>query len=62
MKGWSQVRSVVRNLFHREHLEARLNDELRGYVEMLTDEKVAAGVACERRGGWPWWRLAAWRR
>ena len=47
MAVWSRLLSLVRNLFRREHVEGRLNDELRGYVEMLTDEKVAAGMAAK---------------
>jgi predicted permease len=41
--GW-WVRSVWRNLLHKRSVEAGLSAEVRGYVEMLTDEKVAAGV------------------
>jgi predicted permease len=38
------VRGVRRNLLHRRSVEAGLRAEVRGYVEMLADEKVAAGV------------------
>jgi predicted permease len=46
MQSW--VRSVWRNLLHKRSVEAGLSDEVRGYVEMLTDEKVAAGVPPEQ--------------
>ena len=48
------VGSVWRNVFDRRRVEAGLSAELRGYVEMLTDEKVAAGVslAQARREAW----------
>ena len=38
------VGSAWRNLWQRRSVEAGLSDEVRGYVEMLTDEKVAAGL------------------
>src|ERR1700755_3018320 len=40
----ARVQSLVRNLFLRRRVESELDDELRGFVEMLTDEKVAAGA------------------
>ena len=42
------VRGVWRNLLQRRSVEAGLRDEVRGYVEMLADEKVAAGVPVAR--------------
>ena len=42
MRGW------WRNLFGRSAVERELDDEVRGYVEMLTDEKVAAGMPVAR--------------
>jgi len=52
LRAW--VGSVWRNVFDRRRVEAGLNVELRGFVEMLTDEKVAAGVplAQARREAW----------
>src|SRR5271167_3666277 len=44
MTVWSRLLSVMRNLFHRDRVDGLLSDEVRGYVEMLTDEKVAAGM------------------
>ena len=41
----ARVRSFMRNLFLRRRVEVALEDEVRGFVEMLTDEKVAAGTA-----------------
>ena len=38
------VGSLWRNFFDRRRVEAGLTAELRGYLELLTDEKVAAGV------------------
>ena len=48
------VGSLWRNFFCRRRVEAGLHVELRGFVEMLTDEKVAAGVpfAQARREAW----------
>jgi predicted permease len=42
IRAW--VRGVWRNLLHKRRVEAGLKDEVRGYVEMLADAKVAAGV------------------
>ena len=42
------VGSLWRNLLHKRRVEAGLSAEIRGYVEMLTDEKVAAGVPYAR--------------
>ena len=39
-----RMRSALRNLFKKEKVERQLDDELRSYVEMAADEKVAAGV------------------
>ncbi len=39
-----RVRTLLRNLFARHRVERELDDELRAYVELLTDEKVAAGM------------------
>jgi predicted permease len=41
------VWSIIRNLFLRRRVEGALDDEVRGFVEMLTDEKVNAGAAIE---------------
>jgi putative ABC transport system permease protein len=41
----SRIRSGFRNLMNKPHAEAELDDELRAYVEMVTDEKVAAGIS-----------------
>jgi len=43
MRLWPRIRSQLRNLFLKESVERRLDDELRAYVEMVVDEKRAAG-------------------
>jgi hypothetical protein len=40
---WSRMLSLLRNLFYKRRVEGQLEDEVRGYVDLLTDEKVAAG-------------------
>ncbi len=40
-----RIRSAIRNLMNKPRAEAELDDELRNYVEMVTDEKVAAGLS-----------------
>jgi predicted permease len=45
MKLWSRITSVLRNLFLKQQVENQLDDELHAYVDMLTDEKIAAGMS-----------------
>ena len=40
----SRIRSVLRNLFRKQRVEKLLDDEVRAYVEMIADEKIAAGL------------------
>ncbi|HTY83855.1 MAG TPA: ABC transporter permease [Silvibacterium sp.] len=44
MKILSRARSAMRNLFRKPQVEAQLDEELRAYVDMMTEEKIAAGV------------------
>jgi predicted permease len=41
----SRINSIARNLFRKKRVERELNDEVRAYVEMMTDEKIAEGVS-----------------
>jgi len=45
MMGLSRLISLWRNLFHRTHVERDLDDELRAYVDLLSEEKVRAGMS-----------------
>ena len=42
---WSHIKSALRNLIHRQRVEADLDDEVRSYVDALTDENIAAGLS-----------------
>jgi putative ABC transport system permease protein len=44
-KLWSRVNSAMRNLFRKRHLESQLDDEIRAYVDMVADERIAAGMS-----------------
>lgn len=44
---FERVRSLIRNLFRRPQVEQDLDDEVRAYVEMIADEKVAQGMTVE---------------
>ncbi|HEY3703617.1 MAG TPA: ABC transporter permease [Terracidiphilus sp.] len=44
---WAHLKSVFRNLLDKRRVEAELDDEIRSYVEILTDEKIVAGCAPE---------------
>ena len=45
MNLWSRIKSGLKNLFHKDKAEGHLDDELRAYVELLTDEGIAAGMS-----------------
>src|ERR1035437_105575 len=45
MKARSRVKSILRNLFQKPQVERQLDDEIRAYVDMLTDEGIAAGMS-----------------
>ena len=44
MTALSRLASLWRNLFHRRQVERDLDDELHAYVDLLSDEKVRAGM------------------
>lgn len=39
------LKSILRNLFRKPQVENSLNEELRAYVDMVADEKIAAGAS-----------------
>lgn len=41
----SRVKSLIRNLWHKQRVDAELDDEVRSYVELVTDERIAAGMS-----------------
>ena len=45
MKLWSRTTSMLRNLFRNRQVENQLDDEVHAYVNMLTDERIAAGMS-----------------
>ncbi len=45
MKLWSRTTSMLRNLFRKRQVEKQLDDEMHAYVDMLTDERIAAGMS-----------------
>jgi len=44
---WSHIKSALRNLLHKQQVESELDDEIRSYVDAVTDEKIAAGLSPE---------------
>src|SRR6185369_16819031 len=42
-----RISSLLRNLFRKAHAERDLDEEMRTHLEMLIDEKVAAGMVLE---------------
>ncbi len=47
MRAAHRFLSLLRNLFRKEHLERELDEELHCHLEMLAEEKVAAGLPPE---------------
>jgi predicted permease len=45
MKLWSRINSILRNLFQKQQVESQLDDEVRAYVDMMTDERIAVGMS-----------------
>ena len=41
------LRSVWRNLFHKHAADSTLDEEIRSYLQLLVDEKLAAGIDSE---------------
>lgn len=44
MAAFPRLRSLVRNLFRGGRADLELDAELRGYVDLLTEEKIARGI------------------
>src|ERR1700759_5542317 len=44
MELLSRIRSTLRNLFRKRQVEAELDDEVRAYADLVTKEKIAAGI------------------
>src|ERR1700733_15852375 len=44
MQFWSRIRTVLRNLFRKQQVEIQLDDEVRAYVTMMADERIAGGM------------------
>lgn len=47
MELWTKTRSLFRNLFRKPEVESDLHAEIHAYVEMVTEEKIAAGMPYE---------------
>lgn len=45
MAPWLRIKAAISNLLHKQRREADLDDEVRGYVDALADEKIAAGMS-----------------
>lgn len=41
----SRMTSGLRNLFHKRQVESQLDDEVRSYVDLVMDERIAAGMS-----------------
>ena len=45
MKLWSRINSTLRNLFRKPQIESQLDQELRAYIDLVTDEKISTGMS-----------------
>ena len=45
MRLWFRFRSALRNLFRKPQVEEQLDEELRAYIEMVTEERITAGMS-----------------
>jgi predicted permease len=45
MKLWSLFKSGARNLFRKQQVESQLDEELHAYVDLVTQERIAAGMS-----------------
>src|SRR6266508_1928705 len=59
MNWFQKLRLRFRALFHKEKLDAQMNDEMRSHIEMQTQENIEAGMkpdearyAALRQFGW----------
>jgi hypothetical protein len=44
MQIWSRLKNLSRNLLRKRQVENQLDEELRAYADLISDEKVAAGI------------------
>jgi len=45
MRISSRISSILRNLFRKQQVEGQLDDEVRAFVDMVTEERMAAGMS-----------------
>jgi predicted permease len=45
MKLWSLLKSAARNLLRKQQVESQLDEEVRAYVDLVTQERIAAGIS-----------------
>jgi len=45
MRLWSRLKGTAHNLLRKSHVENQLDEEVRAYVEMSADERIAAGMS-----------------
>ena len=57
-----RLTNAIRNWKRRKQADAELDEEVRGYAEMLAEEKFAAAQIRKKRGERPIWSWAAWSK
>ena len=45
MRLWSLLKSAARNLLRKQQVESQLDEEVRAYVDLVTQERIAAGIS-----------------
>ena len=62
MEFWSRIKSTLRNLFRKPQIESHLDQELRAYVDMVTDEKIWPACLRPRPVVPRWQSSVAWSK
>ena len=45
MPLFARTKSLIGNLFHRDRADRNIDEELRSYLDLLTEEKIATGLS-----------------
>jgi ribosome-binding protein aMBF1 (putative translation factor) len=59
MKRWSLLKSAARNLLRKQQVESQLDEEVHAYVDLVTQERIAAGLSPSKLAAARLWTSAA---
>ena len=58
----SRITGCLRTLFHKRQIESQLDEEIRAYVDIVTDERSRQGCRPQRLVAPRWVTSGAWSR